>query len=79
VFGENRRAIHYVPGDADIIDEEARQTYLERYGKGFEGRRLDSYDDHGIHFIGLVNVVDLKGGGFKAISGASNSHGSRPT
>src|ERR1035441_5147791 len=63
VFGETGVQIHYVPGEHDIIDEERGKAYLERYGKGSKGAGLYSYDDHGVHFIGLVNVVDLKAGG----------------
>src|SRR6267378_26626 len=63
VFGETGVQIHFVPGEHDIIDEERGKAYLERYGKGSKGAGWYSYDDHGIHFIGLVNVVDLKGGG----------------
>src|SRR3981081_2591412 len=61
VFGETGVQIHYVPGEHDIIDEERGKAYLERYGKGSKGAGWYSYDDHGIHFIGLVNVVDQKG------------------
>ena len=63
VFGETGVQIHYVPGEHDIIDEARGKAYLERYGKGSRGAGWYSYDDHGIHFIGLVNVVDLKAGG----------------
>src|SRR6202050_2770716 len=63
VFSETGVQIHYVPGEHDIIDEENGKAYLERYGKGTKGAGWYSFDDHGIHFIGLVNVVDLKGGG----------------
>ena len=63
VFGETGVQIHYVPGEHDIIDEERGKAYLERYGKGSKGAGWYSFDDHGVHFIGLVNVVDLKGGG----------------
>jgi 3',5'-cyclic AMP phosphodiesterase CpdA len=63
VFDETGVQIHYVPGEHDIIDEDHGKAYLERYGKGSKGAGWYSYDDHGIHFIGLVNVVDLKGGG----------------
>ena len=63
VFSETGVPIHWVPGEHDIIDEERGKAYLERYGKGSKGAGWYSYDDHGIHFIGLVNVVDLKGGG----------------
>ena len=34
-----------------------------RYGKGTKGAGWYAFDDHGVHFIGLVNVVDLKAGG----------------
>src|ERR1700741_5453993 len=63
VFSETGVQIHYVPGEHDIIDEERGKAYLERYGKGSKGAGWYSFDDHGVHFIGLVNVVDLKGGG----------------
>jgi amicyanin len=39
------------------------QQYLERYGKGTKGAGWFSFDHKGVHFIGLVNVVDLKAGG----------------
>ena len=63
VFGETGVKVHWVPGEHDIIDEDHGKAYLERYGKGTKGAGWYSYDDHGIHFVGLVNVVDLKGGG----------------
>src|ERR1700736_5229758 len=63
VFGETGVQIHYVPGEHDIIDEERGKAYLERYGKGSKGAGWYSYDDHGIHFMGLLNVAVVKGGG----------------
>jgi 3',5'-cyclic-AMP phosphodiesterase len=63
VFGEAGVRMHWVPGEHDLIDEERGKAYLDRYGKGAKGAGWYSYDDHGIHFIGLVNVVDLKAGG----------------
>ena len=63
VFGETGLHIRYVPGEHDIIDEARGQAYLDRYGKGATGAGWYSFDDHGVHFIGLVNVVDLKSGG----------------
>lgn len=63
VFSETGLQIHYVPGEHDIIDEDRGKAYLERYGKGSKGAGWYSFDDHGVHFVGLVNVVDLKGGG----------------
>lgn len=63
VFAETGVRIHYVPGEHDIIDEDRGKAYLERYGRGSKGAGWYSYDDHGVHFVGLVNVVDLKAGG----------------
>jgi hypothetical protein len=63
VFSETGVPIRYVPGEHDLIDEDHGKAYLERYGKGSKGAGWYSFDDHGVHFIGLVNVVDLKAGG----------------
>ena len=48
------------------MDEGLGKAYLARDGKGTKGTKGSgwySFDDHGVHFIGLVNVVDLKAGG----------------
>ena len=74
----------FVPGEHDMLTDNGQQ-YLERYGKGTEGAGWFSFDHKGVHFIGLVNVVDLKAGGLgtlgpaqlswlqKDLSGRSNS------
>ena len=54
--------VHYVPGEHDIIDEEVK-LYRERYGKNAKGAGWYSFDADGVHFIGLVNVMNLKAGG----------------
>jgi 3',5'-cyclic AMP phosphodiesterase CpdA len=54
--------VHYVPGEHDVIDEE-QKLYLDRYGRGTKGAGWYSFDAGGVHFIGLVNVVNLKAGG----------------
>ncbi|MEA2757230.1 MAG: hypothetical protein QOJ54_3519 [Aliidongia sp.] len=53
----------YVPGEHDLVDEDTGKAYLDRYGKGTKGAGYYSFDKDGIHFIGLVNVVNLKAGG----------------
>jgi 3',5'-cyclic AMP phosphodiesterase CpdA len=63
VIGRLKLDAHYVPGEHDIIGENNGKAYLDRYGKGTKGYGWYSFDDHGVHFIGLVNVVDLKAGG----------------
>ncbi|MBS0563719.1 MAG: metallophosphoesterase [Proteobacteria bacterium] len=55
--------VHYVPGEHDMIDEGNGQAYLGRYGKTAKGAGWYSFDQEGVHFIGLVNVVNLKAGG----------------
>ncbi len=52
----------FVPGEHDMLVDNGQQ-YLERYGKGSQGAGWFSFDHRGVHFIGLVNVVDLKAGG----------------
>src|SRR5204863_639585 len=52
----------YVPGEHDVFTDDGK-AYLDRYGKGSKGNGWHSFDHHGIHFIGLVNVTNLKAGG----------------
>ena len=54
--------VFFVPGEHDVIGDDGKQ-YLERYGKGSEGAGWYSFDKKGVHFIGLVNVMNLKAGG----------------
>jgi hypothetical protein len=54
--------IYTVPGEHDILEED-RKSYLNRYGKGTRGDGWYSFNAHGVHFIGLVNVVNLQGNG----------------
>jgi len=54
--------VFYVPGEHDVLADDGRQ-YLDRFGKGTQGHGWFSFDHKGVHFIGLVNVVDLKAGG----------------
>ena len=63
IISEARLDVHYVPGEHDIIDEDQGKLYRDRYGRGTKGAGWYSFDADGVHFIGLVNVVDLKAGG----------------
>lgn len=60
--GTKPKQIFYVPGEHDVSIDNGKQ-FLERYGKGTKGAGWQSFDHKGIHFVGLVNVVDLKAGG----------------
>jgi len=54
--------VHYVPGEHDTLDEGGGKLFLERYGKGTQGAGWYSFDDHGVHFIALINVLNFKQG-----------------
>ena len=60
----------FVPGEHDVgVDNGA--SYLDRYGKGTQRGRTGggwySFDHSGVHFIGLVNVLNLKAGGLGSL------------
>ena len=55
--------VFYVPGEHDMLDPEGGKAFLNRFGKGTRGAGWYSFDHRGVHFIGLVNVADLKPGG----------------
>ncbi|HMN70629.1 MAG TPA: metallophosphoesterase [Rhodoblastus sp.] len=54
--------VHYVPGEHDMIDEGVGKAYLARYGKKTQGKGWYSFDQQGVHFIGLVNVSEVVDG-----------------
>jgi 3',5'-cyclic AMP phosphodiesterase CpdA len=62
IIGGANLDVHYVPGEHDFVDPE-QKLYLQRYGSGKKGYGWHSFDVNGVHFIGLVNVHDLKAGG----------------
>jgi len=60
--GAKPNQIFYVPGEHDTSVDDGKQ-YLGRYGKGTQGSGWYSFDHKGVHFAGLVNVVQLEGMG----------------
>ena len=60
--------IFFVPGEHDVLNDDGKQ-YLERYGKGTQGAGWYSFDKNGVHFVGLVNVMNLKAGGLGSLGG----------
>lgn len=60
ILGGLPAKIHYVPGEHDILDADGGKAYLQRYGKGTKGNGWYSFDDHGVHFIALVNVFNFQ-------------------
>ena len=50
-----------MPGEHDTSTDDGK-AYLERYGKArTKGSGWHSFDQKGVHFIGLVNVMALEG------------------
>jgi Icc protein len=65
IKGIKTERVFYVPGEHDVLTDNGAQ-YLQRYGnkspKGYY-----SFDHSGVHFIALVNVMDLKAGGLGSL------------
>ena len=66
IISQARLDVHYVPGEHDIIDPDIK-LYKERYGRGTKGSGYYSFDANGVHFMALVNVAELKGGGMGSL------------
>ena len=56
------KQVFYVPGEHDILNDNGAQ-YRERFGKGTRGQGWFSFDQKGVHFVGLVNVQGITEGG----------------
>jgi len=76
--------IFYVPGEHDVLDQTGN-LYRDRHGMNSQGDGWYSFNAKGAHFVGLVNVMNLKAGGLgylgdeqlewleKDLAGVSNS------
>lgn len=64
----NTGRIFYVPGEHDVLSDNG-QMFRERFGQGTHGDGWYSFDQNGVHFIGLVNVLNLKAGGLGNLGG----------
>jgi len=58
--------IFYVPGEHDVTGDNGK-LYLQRFGKNTKGQGWQSFDFNGVHFVGLVNVVDIQQNGLGAL------------
>ncbi len=52
---------HYVPGEHDVLDEDGK-AFFARFMPG-AAKGWYSWDQEGVHFVGLNNVQNLKAGG----------------
>jgi 3',5'-cyclic-AMP phosphodiesterase len=53
----------YIPGEHDTINDDGKEFFSRFSTAGARPGGWYSFDKNGIHFIGLVNVVNLKAGG----------------
>jgi 3',5'-cyclic AMP phosphodiesterase CpdA len=61
--------IFYVPGEHDVISDNGA-LYRERFAKKSLGTGWYSFDHKGVHFVGLVNVVETHEGGLGVLGQA---------
>src|SRR6201985_199059 len=54
--------MHTVPGEHDTTDATVTE-YFNRFGKASNNKGYYSFDHAGVHFIGLINVLEFKAGG----------------
>jgi 3',5'-cyclic AMP phosphodiesterase CpdA len=54
--------MHTVPGEHDTTDPTVTE-YFNRFGKASGNKGYYSFDHAGVHFIGLINVLEFKAGG----------------
>jgi 3',5'-cyclic AMP phosphodiesterase CpdA len=64
--GASAKEVFYVPGEHDVLNDDGKE-YLERFGKGATGSGWYSFEKKGVHFVGLVNVMNLKAGGLGSL------------
>src|SRR5262249_18081264 len=58
--------LYTVPGEHDVSDEKVAE-YFNRFGKVSNNKGYYSFDHAGVHFIGLINVLDFKPNGLGAL------------
>jgi 3',5'-cyclic AMP phosphodiesterase CpdA len=73
IIGTSGFDTHYVPGEHDWIEDDGK-PFIERFQKGAkqgaDGGAYYSFDQQGVHFIGLNNVANLKAGGLGDLGAA---------
>ena len=62
ILKSTNKEIFFVPGEHDVLNDEGAM-FRERYAKNSKGQGWYSFDKNGVHFIGLINVMNLKAGG----------------
>lgn len=66
ILKATNKQVFFVPGEHDVLNDDGAM-FRERYGRNSKGQGWYSFDKNGIHFIGLINVLNLKAGGLGAL------------
>ena len=69
IFKETGLPVFYVPGEHDVLTDEGA-SYRERFAPKAKGDGWFSFDHAGVHYVGLVNVQNLKAGGLGNLGNA---------
>jgi 3',5'-cyclic-AMP phosphodiesterase len=60
--GSRTQQAFFIPGEHDVIGDNGRE-FFSRFGEKQTEGGWYSFDHRGVHFVGLINVLNLKGGG----------------
>lgn len=58
--------VFYVPGEHDVIGDNGAE-FFRRFGERQQAGGWYSFDHHGVHLVGLINVLNLKAGGLGSL------------
>lgn len=61
IIQEAKLDVHYVPGEHDVLGDDGK-AFFARFSKTAKG--WYSFDQNGVHFVALVNVLGFKAGGY---------------
>ncbi|MGA7223257.1 MAG: metallophosphoesterase [Candidatus Acidiferrales bacterium] len=67
--GLRTERIFFVAGEHDVLNDNGA-AFNERFGKDAQEGGWYSFDSQGVHFMGLVNVLNLKAGGLGNLGAA---------
>jgi 3',5'-cyclic-AMP phosphodiesterase len=62
VLKEAKLDIHFIPGEHDVIGDDGKEFFGRFGGKGRTAGGWYSFDQGGVHFVALINVLGFKPG-----------------
>ena len=71
IIGTAGLETHYVPGEHDVLNDEG-SGFFQRFAKESKTGGWYSFDQGGVHFVALVNVLNLKAGGLGYLGAAQS-------